>query len=70
MRAKTLLAQYGIVPEEIRIDREPTKRDEMLTRTGGMRTVPQIFIGDGHVGGFDQLSALHTHGVLGKMLAE
>ena len=47
------------------IDLEPERRDEMITRTG-RRTVPQIFIGDTHVGGFDDLSALDREGKLGR----
>ena len=53
--------------EKILIDREPGKREEMMTRTG-RRTVPQIYIGDTHVGGYDDLAALDRAGKLDEML--
>ena len=56
-RAETLLKARGVTAiEKIRVDLEPARRDEMIARTG-RRTVPQIFIGDTHVGGFDELSS-------------
>jgi glutaredoxin 3 len=54
--------------EKIRIDQEPARKDEMIQRTG-RRTVPQIFINDHHVGGFDDLSALDRSGGLMPLLA-
>jgi glutaredoxin 3 len=54
--------------EKIRIDLEPARKDEMIEKTG-RRTVPQIFIGDTHVGGFDDLAALDRDGRLGALLA-
>lgn len=66
--AKNLLKQKGVSSfEEIRIDLDDTKRDEMIKLTGRM-TVPQIFIGDTHVGGFDDLSALNRGGKLDELL--
>lgn len=68
-RAKALLAQRGVTGiEEIRIDLDPAQRDEMM-RTTGRRTVPQIFIGDHHVGGCDDLIALDQKGGLAPLLA-
>ena len=66
--AKNLLKQKGVVEfEEIRIDLDASKRDEMIKITGRM-TVPQIFIGTTHVGGFDDLSALNRGGKLDELL--
>lgn len=63
--AERLLKARGATEiEKIRIDLDPAKFDEMLERTGGRRTVPQIFIGDTHVGGFDDASALDQAGKL------
>ncbi|MEY4933189.1 MAG: glutaredoxin 3, partial [Pseudomonadota bacterium] len=52
----------------IKIDEDTTQRDEMLRLSGGRRTVPQIFIGDRHVGGFDDLYALDRKGELDPLL--
>jgi glutaredoxin 3 len=68
-RAEMLLRQRGVTEiEKIRIDLDPAQRDAMMARTG-RRTVPQIFIGDHHVGGFDDLAALDRDGGLAPMLA-
>jgi len=68
-RAEALLKARGVAEiEKIRIDLEPDRRDEMMSRTG-RRTVPQIFIGATHVGGFDELSALDREGKLVPLLA-
>ena len=68
-RAEALLKARGVVNiEKLRVDLEPSRREEMTTRTG-RRTVPQIFIGDTHVGGFDDLSALDRAGKLAPLLA-
>jgi glutaredoxin 3 len=68
-RAKALLKQRGVDQiEEIRIDTDPQQRDAMIGLTG-RRTVPQIFIGDTHVGGCDDLIALDQRGGLAPMLA-
>jgi glutaredoxin 3 len=67
-RAEALLKARGVGDiEKVRIDLEPALRDEMTTRTG-RRTVPQIFIGETHVGGFDDLSALDRDGKLTQLL--
>lgn len=67
--AKNLLTNKGITQfEEIRIDLDDKERDNMIKITGRM-TVPQIFIGDTHVGGFDDLAALNKSGELDRLLA-
>ena len=68
IRAKQLLKARGVTEiDEIRIDEQPQARDEMM-RSTGRRTVPQIFIGDAHVGGCDDLIALDTRGGLLPLL--
>ena len=68
-RAEALLKARGVTEiETIRSDLEPARREEMIERTG-RRTVPQIFIGTTHVGGFDDLSALDREGRLTPLLA-
>ncbi len=68
-RAKMLLERKGAAYREIRVDREPDAFQTMLERSRGLRSVPQIFIGDHHVGGFDALSELSLEGKLDPMLA-
>jgi glutaredoxin 3 len=68
-RAKALLASKGIAFEEIRIDMQPSKRAEMIERSGRY-TVPQIWIGKRHVGGSDELHALVARGELDTWLAD
>ncbi len=69
IRAKALLAQRGVHGiNEIRVDLNPTEREHMVQATG-RRTVPQIFIGDTHVGGCDDLVALDQRGALLPLLA-
>ena len=69
IRAKQLLKARGVEQiEEIRIDMDPAQRDQMM-RSTGRRTVPQIFIGDTHVGGCDDLVALDGQGGLLPLLA-
>lgn len=69
IRAKSLLKQRGVAQiEEIRIDMDPAQRDHMMAITG-RRTVPQIFIGDRHVGGCDELIAMDSRGELAPLLA-
>ncbi|MBX3601676.1 MAG: glutaredoxin 3 [Rubrivivax sp.] len=68
LRAKALLQQRGVTDiEEIRIDLDPAERGRMVELTG-RRTVPQIFIGDTHVGGCDDLVALDQRGGLLPLL--
>jgi glutaredoxin 3 len=69
VRAKSLLERKGLTFSEIRVDQDPAQRDVMLARTGGRRSVPQIFIGDRHVGGFDELYALEKAGGLDALTA-
>ena len=67
-RAETLLKSRGVTAiETIRVDLEPARRAEMTQRTG-RRTVPQIYIGEFHVGGFDDLAALDRAGKLVPLL--
>lgn len=69
IRAKALLKQRGVEQiEEIRIDLDPVAREHMM-QTTGRRTVPQIFIGQTHVGGCDDLVALDQRGGLMPLLA-
>jgi glutaredoxin 3 len=68
VRAEQLLKQKGVTDlEKVRIDLDPARREEMMRRTG-RRTVPQIYIGDTHVGGFDDLYALDRQGGLEPLL--
>ncbi|THF60739.1 glutaredoxin 3 [Pseudothauera rhizosphaerae] len=68
VRAEALLKRKGVADiEKIRIDLDPERRDEMMQLTG-RRTVPQIFIGDYHVGGYDELYALDREGKLDPLL--
>lgn len=67
-RAEMLLKSKGVAEiEKIRIDLDPAQRDEMMQKTG-RRTVPQIYIGEVHVGGFDDLAALDRAGKLDPLL--
>ena len=67
-RAEMLLKSKGVAEiEKIRIDLDPARRDEMMEKTG-RRTVPQIYIGEFHVGGFDDLAALDRAGKLDPLL--
>ena len=68
-RAKALLGQKGVEYEEYEINSIPGKRDEMLERSNGRHTVPQIFIDGQHVGGSDDLQALERSGKLDPLLA-
>ena len=69
VRAEQLLKGKGVTEiEKIRVDLEPEQREAMMTRTG-RRTVPQIYIGETHVGGFDDLAALDRAGGLDPLLA-
>jgi glutaredoxin 3 len=68
--AEKLLQKKGVAQlEKILIDADPAQRETMMTRTG-RRTVPQIYIGDHHVGGYDDLAALDRAGKLDALLAD
>ncbi|MBS1156462.1 MAG: grxC [Proteobacteria bacterium] len=68
IRAERLLNQKGITEiEKIRVDLDPSRRDEMIEKTQ-RRTVPQIFIDGQHIGGFDDLAALDHAGKLDPLL--
>ncbi len=66
-RAKRLLESKGQTWTEINLDDDPERRDEMIEKSG-RRTVPQIWIGDRHVGGYDDLAALDAAGELDPLL--
>ena len=68
LRAESLLTSKGAEIEKIRVDLEPEQREEMMNKTG-RRTVPQIYIGETHVGGFDDLALLDRKGELIALLA-
>ena len=68
LNAERLLRSKGVQEiEKVRVDLEPHKRVEMMEKTG-RRTVPQIWIGDRHIGGFDELRALDLAGELDSLL--
>jgi glutaredoxin 3 len=68
VRAEQLLMHKGVSNlEKVRIDLDPARREEMMQKTG-RRTVPQIYIGDTHVGGCDELYALERKGELDALL--
>ena len=68
VRAEQLLRARGVTEiEKVRVDLDPQRREEMMARTA-RRTVPQIFIGDYHVGGCDELFALDRAGKLEPLL--
>jgi glutaredoxin 3 len=69
VRAKALLTSKGAAFDEVDIERSPERRPEMIKRAGGRTTVPQIFIGEVHVGGCDDIHALDAAGKLQPMLA-
>ena len=68
IRALTLLEQKGVDFTEIEAAFNPEKRQEMIQRAGGRATFPQIFIGDQHIGGSDELMALDRNGQLDPLL--
>ncbi len=67
--AKALLTQKGVAFEEIDAPRGSKAREQAIARSGGRRTVPQIFIGDRAIGGYDDLRALDRAGALDALLA-
>ena len=66
--AKRLLARNNITYKEINIALEEGKMDEMLKKSNGKRTIPQIFFDEYHVGGFEELRALENKGELNKLI--
>ena len=69
VRAKALLDRKGVNYEEVDVMMDLDARRDMQSRSGGARTVPQIFIGQTHVGGCDELYALESKGALDPLLA-
>jgi len=69
VRAKALLRKKGVAVDEVDIFMDAGARETMLAKSGGARTVPQIFVGDVHVGGCDELYALERAGELDSLLA-
>jgi glutaredoxin 3 len=69
VRAKRLLDRKGVTYSEVDLWQEPRRRGEMLSRSAGRTTVPQIFIGDVGIGGSDELHALDAAGKLDPLLA-
>jgi glutaredoxin 3 len=68
--AKRLLQQKGVAYDDVLVDINAERRAEMLSRSNGRRTVPQIFIGDRHIGGYDDLVALDRKGQLDPLLRD
>ena len=69
-RAEHLLRERGVTEfEKILTDTQPERRAEMIERSGGRTSVPQIFIGGKHIGGYDDLAALDARGDLAPLLA-
>ena len=68
-RARSLLDAKGVQYNNIEIDKQPELRSSMIERANGGSTVPQIFIGDSHVGGCDDLFALESQGKLDALLS-
>jgi len=69
LMAERLLRSKGVAEiEKVRVDLDPARRDEMIGRTG-RRTVPQVYVGERHVGGYDDLAALDRAGGLEPLLA-
>ncbi len=69
VRAKNLLTRKGASYEEINVENDGELREAMVQRAGGRKTVPQIFIGDLHIGGCDDLYALEGEGKLDELLS-
>lgn len=68
MRAKALLERKGIAFREVDVEESRELRQEMITRSGGRRSVPQVFIGDRHLGGAEELAAAERSGELDRLL--
>ena len=70
LQAKKLLDSKSLVYEELNIQHSNELRNEMLEKSNGMRTVPQIFINDTHVGGYNELASLSASGDLNSLLID
>lgn len=70
MNAKSLLQSKGVTYQEILVDKDPARKEEMLAKSNGRRTVPQIFINGKHIGGFDDLQKLQNSGQLDALLKD
>ena len=70
VRAKKLLEQKGLSYEEINIQIRTDQREEMISKSNGKRTVPQIFINEAHIGGFQELNKISIEGNLEKYLSD
>lgn len=68
--AKDLLKSKGVAYQEVLVDQDLAKREEMLAKSNGSRTVPQIFIDGKHVGGYSDLKQLDNSGQLDQMLKQ
>ena len=68
VRAKSLLDQKQVVYQEVKIDEQPERRAEMIDKANGRSTVPQIFVGTTHIGGCDEMFALHAANKLDPLL--
>ena len=68
--ARMLFTKKGVAFEDVLVSRDPARFDEMQARSGGRRSIPQVFVGDAHIGGFDELCALDKSGELDKLLAD
>jgi glutaredoxin 3 len=68
-RARNLFERKGLAFREIKVDEDMREREAMLQKSGGRRTVPQIFIGERHVGGYEELVELDRDGGLERLLA-
>lgn len=68
VRAKSLLDQKQVVYQEVKIDEQPERRAEMINKANGRSTVPQIFVGTTHIGGCDEMFALHAANKLDPLL--
>lgn len=69
-RAKELLSEKGVPYRDIDVTEDEAKESEMVERAGGATTVPQIFIGDQHIGGYSELFRLDRRGELDRLLAD
>jgi glutaredoxin 3 len=67
--ARMLFTKKGVAFEDVLVSRDPARFDEMQAKTGGRRSIPQVFVGDVHIGGFDDVCALDKSGELDNLLA-